>query len=371
MTLNGIDIASYQSKLDITKIKSDFVIVKATEGTTYVNPSYATHVQQTVSSGKKLGIYHFLRSDSSAVSQADFYLAKIKPYIGKAVLALDVENTTGSVVQNQAGVALAKQWLDYVYSKTGVRPLVYTNSSTENALDWSSIKNANYALWLAQYNNYNVVNGFQPRNLNGSLKHFSSMAVFQYTSSGRLPGYSGNLDFDVFYGDKSAWDAYAKSTAKPVTPSKPATKPTPTAPAYSTAGKTLESMANDVMAGKVGSGATRTKLLGKYATAVQSLVNFKMGAIKSGSLNNTLASEVKKGVFGAGDVRKKQLGSYYNAVQAVINKSVVTHTYYTVKAGDSFWSISRKYGVDMNKLASQNKLTIKSVIYPGQKLLIK
>lgn len=371
MTLNGIDIASYQSKLDVTKIKADFVIIKATEGTTYVNPSYATHVQQTVSSGKKLGVYHFLRSDSSVTAQADFYLAKIKPYIGKAVLALDVENNTGSVVQNQAGVALAKQWLDYVYSKTGVRPLVYTNSSTENSLDWSSIKNANYALWLAQYNNYNVVNGFQPRNLNGSLKHFSSMAVFQYTSSGRLPGYNGNLDFDVFYGDKSAWDAYAKSTAKPVTPSKPVVKPTSSSPVYNTAGKTLESMANDVMAGKVGSGATRTKLLGKYATAVQALVNYKMKAVSAASLNNTLAAEVKKGVLGAGDVRKKLLGSYYSGVQAVINKTAVSHTYYTVKSGDSFWSIAKKYGIDMNKLAKQNKMTIKSVIYPGQKLLIK
>ncbi len=371
MTLNGIDIASYQSKLDVTKIKADFVIIKATEGTTYVNPSYATHVQQTVSSGKKLGVYHFLRSDSSVTAQADFYLAKIKPYIGKAVLALDVENTTGSVVQNQAGVALAKQWLDYVYSKTGVRPLVYTNSSTENALDWSSIKNANYALWLAQYNNYNVVNGFQPRNLNGSLKHFSSMAVFQYTSSGRLPGYNGNLDFDVFYGDKSAWDAYAKSTAKPVTPSKPVVKPTPSTPAYSTAGKTLESMANDVMAGKVGSGATRKKLLGKYAMAVQSLVNYKMGAIKSGSLNNTLASEVKKGMFGAGDVRKKMLGSYYNAVQAVINKSAVAHTYYTVKSGDNVSAIAAKYKTTVANIVKLNNLKNANVIYAGQKLRVK
>jgi len=34
-------------------------------------------------------------------------------------------------------------------------------------------------------------------------------ALYQYTSSGRLSGYSGDLDLDVFYGDRAAWDAYA------------------------------------------------------------------------------------------------------------------------------------------------------------------
>ncbi|MCT4461122.1 lysin, partial [Lactiplantibacillus plantarum] len=71
---------------------------------------------------------------------------------------------------------------------------------------------ANYGLWIAQYNNYNVVNGYQPRDLYGSLKHWKTAVMFQYTSTGQLPGWNGNLDFDVFYGDKSAWDKYAKAT---------------------------------------------------------------------------------------------------------------------------------------------------------------
>lgn len=71
---------------------------------------------------------------------------------------------------------------------------------------------ANYGLWIAQYNNYNVVNGYQPRDLYGSLKHWKTAVMFQYTSTGRLPGWNGNLDFDVFYGDEAAWDKYAKAT---------------------------------------------------------------------------------------------------------------------------------------------------------------
>lgn len=212
MSLNGFDVASYQAGMNVGEVAGDFVLVKATEGIDYTNPEFNGHAKQTLSAGKKLGVYHFIRNDSDIKQQADYFLTVVKPYIGKAMLVLDFENTTGSTIQNQAGVGLAKQWLDYVYQKTGVRAVLYTGVSCENSLDWSSVVKANYGLWIAQYNNYNVVNGYQPRDLYGNLKHWKTAVMFQYTSTGRLPGWNGNLDFDVFYGDKSAWDKYAKAT---------------------------------------------------------------------------------------------------------------------------------------------------------------
>ncbi|GCD85753.1 hypothetical protein KB1253_09110 [Lactiplantibacillus plantarum] len=224
MSLKGFDVASYQAGMNVGEAAGDFVLVKATEGIDYTNPEFNGHAKQTLSAGKKLGVYHFIRNDSDIKKQANYFLTTVKPYIGKAMLVLDFENTTGSTIQNQAGVGLAKQWLDYVYQQTGVRPVLYTGLSCENALDWSSVVKANYGLWIAQYNNYNVVNGYQPRDLYGSLKHWKTAVMFQYTSTGRLPGWNGNLDFDVFYGDKAAWDKYAKATksSKPVSKSKPA-----------------------------------------------------------------------------------------------------------------------------------------------------
>ncbi|MBT1137723.1 GH25 family lysozyme [Lactiplantibacillus argentoratensis] len=217
MSLNGIDVASYQAGMNVDEIAGDFVIVKVTEGTGYTNPTWSGHVKQVLSAGKKLGLYHFIRNDVDVKKQADYFLSKAKPYIGKAILVLDFENTSGSTIQNQAGVALAKQWLDYVYGKTGVRPLLYTGISCENSLDWSAVVKANYGLWLAQYNLDKVVNGYAPRDLYGSLKHWKSMVIFQYASVGRLPGWAGSLDFNVFYGDKATWDKYVKTT-KTVTP---------------------------------------------------------------------------------------------------------------------------------------------------------
>lgn len=229
MSLNGIDVASYQTGLNVAKVSGDFVIVKATEGTNYTNPAFAGHAKQTLESGKKLGVYHFIRDDMSITAQADYFLSRVKPYIGKAVLVLDFEDRldVGSRIQTQAGVTKGKQWLYYVYQQTGVRPLLYTGLVCENSLDWSSVVKANYGLWLAQYNRESVVNGYGPRDLYGSLKHWKSMVIFQYASVGRLSGWGGNLDLNVFYGSKSDWDKYASTNGKTVTtkPSAPAKDP--------------------------------------------------------------------------------------------------------------------------------------------------
>lgn len=46
-----------------------------------------------------------------------------------------------------------------------------------------------------------------------------------------------------------------------------------------------------------------------------------------------------------------------------------THTY-TVKAGDSWWSIANRYGMDMTALATLNGKTISTVIHPGDILRV-
>ncbi|WP_155520109.1 LysM peptidoglycan-binding domain-containing protein, partial [Lacticaseibacillus paracasei] len=51
--------------------------------------------------------------------------------------------------------------------------------------------------------------------------------------------------------------------------------------------------------------------------------------------------------------------------------SPVSHTYYTVRYGDSFWSIAYKYGISMYTLAANNGKSIYSLIYPSESLYIR
>ena len=59
MALNGIDISNWQSGINLAVVPCDFVVIKATEGTGYVNPDYERAYRQAKTAGKCLGIYHY------------------------------------------------------------------------------------------------------------------------------------------------------------------------------------------------------------------------------------------------------------------------------------------------------------------------
>lgn len=229
MTLNVIDIASYQKTLVPSKVPADAIIIKATEGTGYINPTFKTQAAQTLAAGKKLGLYHFIHTAATGSAQADYFVANIKPYIGKALLVLDFESTTGSNVRTDAMVAQGKAFLDRVYALTSVRPVVYTNTDFEQHLDWSAVVKGNYGLWIAQYNTTSPITGFKPRTYTYKLVHWPSLTMFQYHDNTHISGYSGGLDASIFYGDRATWDKYAAANGKPVpAPSKPAPAAKPT-----------------------------------------------------------------------------------------------------------------------------------------------
>lgn len=219
MSMNGIDISNHQKGLDISKVSCDFVVMKATEGTTFVDKYCDGFYQQAKKLRKKLGVYHFASGKSSGTAEADFFLKNIAGYVGEAILVLDWEASAVS-----RGVGYAKEFLDRVYAKTGVRPLLYSYNNCINAYDWRSVAQADYGLWNAGYYAGYQTMGYNPNApIKGGLGAFGSCAMYQYTSSGRLSGWAGNLDLDVFYGDSAAWDAYAKGKGGTV-----AAMPTPT-----------------------------------------------------------------------------------------------------------------------------------------------
>jgi GH25 family lysozyme M1 (1,4-beta-N-acetylmuramidase) len=57
--INGIDVASWQSEAYATKGLA-FVFVKATEGTSYINPKQNGQAARARAAGLALGFYHFL-----------------------------------------------------------------------------------------------------------------------------------------------------------------------------------------------------------------------------------------------------------------------------------------------------------------------
>ena len=363
MTMNGIDISKWQNGLDLSAISCDFVIMKATEGIGYVDRTCDKFFQKALKLGKCIGFYHFARPVNDAEREAEYFYNNTKNYFGKAIPVLDWE------AENKGDVAWAKRWLDKVYQLSGVRPVIYMSESVVNAYNWSSVANANYGLWVAKYRdnqpdyNYDMSNaGNKP-----SVKWWKFYCMWQWTSTGRLNGFSGNLDCNVFYGDKTTWNKYA-GKAETSTPS------TPTTPTK----KSNETIADEVISGKWGNGNDRkTKLTkaGYNYDVIQAIVNKKVSATSKKS-NEEIAQEVIAGKWGNGTDRMNRLktaGYDATAIQSIVNSKMKKSTaiYHTIKTGETLSGIALKYGTTYQQLAKINNISNPNVIYVGQKIRVK
>lgn len=220
MSLQGIDIASYQTGIDLSVVPCDFVIIKATEGVNYTNPDFTRAYAQAKEQNKLIGIYHYANG-AGATAEADYYLSVVGDRVGDAILVLDWEQGGNRAFGN---VSYAKQWLDHVYSKTKVRPLIYMSKSVTYGYDWSAVA-PNHGLWVAQYADTNPTN-YQSNpwtDTNGYGAWSNGPVIFQYSSTGRLSGWIGNLDLNLAYMDATAWAKYAQGDnyVAPETPDTP------------------------------------------------------------------------------------------------------------------------------------------------------
>ncbi|MDG4982036.1 GH25 family lysozyme [Lactococcus lactis] len=204
--MNGIDISSYQSELNAGIVPSDFVIIKATEGTNYINPTWKEQAGQVIQTNKLLGFYHFA-STGNPITEADFFISVVKDYIGKAVLVLDFE--AGAI--NAWGNIGARQFLNRVKEKTGINPMIYMSAEVTRQFNWSTISNTN-PLWVAQYASMNPT-GYQsePWTDGNGYGAWSSAAIHQYSSAGSLANWNGNLDINLAYINANQWKALASS----------------------------------------------------------------------------------------------------------------------------------------------------------------
>ncbi len=233
--LRTIDTSIWKADIVNTNVDIDALYTKATEGNYYVDSSCDSIVEWAKSRSKKWGVYHFgTNRITDAVTEANFFVDNCIGYVGQGLLILDNENYrwgNGTFAHDANDVGWALAWCNHVFARTGVRPLIYMSLSVITSNDWSPVINAGYGLICAAYpENNNPVHNFEfdpNRDPNPRWDGVVNDAIWQFTSTGQLDGYGGNLDCNFAYMDGKAWDAYAGVKATAPTP--PA--PTPEVPA--------------------------------------------------------------------------------------------------------------------------------------------
>lgn len=203
--LRGIDVNNHKMREGLKDLKplmksAQFCICKATGGVSFVDSSCDYYVQQLREMGKPWGFYHFANDNgdrSTAEDEARFFVDNCQNYFGEGIPILDWE-------QEGVPASWANAFLRKVHDLTGVWPWVY---SWPWQINGAGIEK-NCGRWIAKYPN--VKHPGLDYKLPDMPETEGLVCAWQYASDGRVNGFNGNLDLNVFYGDVDAWNAYAR-----------------------------------------------------------------------------------------------------------------------------------------------------------------
>lgn len=181
----GVDVSHWQGTVDWKTAAAndvDFVML----GTRYkgeVDPNFSQNAKGAAAAGIKLGayIYSYATTPEMAAQEADFVINLIKDYPISYPIAYDVEDesTQGTLSKTEL-TAIIKAFCERIRS-AGYYPIIYANDYwLLNKLDTSSL--SAYPVWVAAYQR---------------MHNWKNPVMWQATSTGTIPGFSGNVDIDL------------------------------------------------------------------------------------------------------------------------------------------------------------------------------
>jgi GH25 family lysozyme M1 (1,4-beta-N-acetylmuramidase) len=216
--VGGIDISSHDhGRYTVhwpTEVAagSEFVYVKATEGTSYVNPHFAGDYAAAKAAGRYVGAYVYARPDrGDPLGQADFFLQHARftkddhtlvpfvdlewPYAG--VNVGDCYNLTSDQMRAWIHALIGR-----IESAIGRKPMIYTNTFWWNPCTGNDPSFADYPLDIASYT----------KSLPELPAGWASFTLWQYTPGN--PDRRSDHDRDVVAGGMAG----LKALASPATP---------------------------------------------------------------------------------------------------------------------------------------------------------
>lgn len=189
----GIDLSNYQSDLTrgelLTAAGIEFAILKLSEGRTLSDRSFNAHYAMCQKMNIPLGAYVYSHATDALGGRAEAEFA-LKLLDGRALelpVFLDIEGGILSAGRS-ALMASAFAFADAVRAagyKAGVYASLYPFTVT---LDADALRKKDISIWCAAYNSKGA----------GMTCDF-----WQYSNTGRIAGYNGNVDLNIGYGEEA------------------------------------------------------------------------------------------------------------------------------------------------------------------------
>lgn len=195
MELKGIDVSSWQGKPDWPKVSNSgvkFAILRIHQKSG-VDTSFEHNYKGCKSNGILIGgyKYSYALTPAQAIDEAEDVLSVLGGRGLDFPVFYDLEWSQQRSLGKQAIENVAIAFLTRI-KKAGYKVGIYCNLDWYNNVLSDALKK--YDCWIARY----------PANDNGSVQERLRPTVgvgWQYSSKGKVPGISGNVDMDVFYKD--------------------------------------------------------------------------------------------------------------------------------------------------------------------------
>ncbi len=201
--VRGIDVSRYQGDINWPELSAQnisFAYIKATEGSTHVDPKFAYNYAQAQKTNLRVGAYHFFSFDSGAESQAMNFISQVRPYERMLPPAVDVEYYGQYSASKHPDVSAVKaelgKLLKLLYDHYGIRPVIYATQAAYKTYIRGNFDD--YDIWIRD-------KYFTPGD------NIINWRFWQYSDKGVLPGYSGSekyIDLDVFRGTAEEFERY-------------------------------------------------------------------------------------------------------------------------------------------------------------------
>jgi lysozyme len=174
-----IDLSHWQASVDFARLKAagiEAVILKASQGSTWVDPKFVLRCSQAATAGLLVGAYHFCDA-TSALAQVDHFLTLAQHL---PVLAIDVE--ANALAGETVSVELAAEIAARLQARHGRHPLVYVGRYGPDAKGTGFPNSVlmNCPLWLPAYSEHSPVCPLA----------WPSWTLWQYTATGPVDGIS-------------------------------------------------------------------------------------------------------------------------------------------------------------------------------------
>jgi len=198
----GVDVSSYQGEIDWNRLSENdiqFAFIKATEGSSFVDPFFEKNWNETQNTDLRIGAYHFFSFESPGINQAKSFCETVPKVKNMLPPVIDVEYYNSFKSSDDIDVTKIKKELrdciDIIEGEYSVKPIIYmTNKSFEEIIQDDF---ADCCFW------YRSVYSKAPDNI--------SWTFWQYSNRHILEGYTGKeryIDMNVFYGTNEEFSAF-------------------------------------------------------------------------------------------------------------------------------------------------------------------